>query len=345
MIFRIISFSKVCVVHPGTLESICDTKAYEGLYDEIKRGEVLDGPPPPVAGSSIGLPTDTKVEDVASDVLPASSSYSKSQGASHGTEGTRKVIKKRWADTHSEPAEQEDQPHEDSHYEEEPLDPEAEAREQEEKIQRSLDRLTGVAETLMSNHSTTAHAHITQCRNGFQVRNANPYPNQTSGSSTDVPRMTEAFGPDHKSLEGFDQYEDSLKTALLDEMTSQLKKADLAKKAPDPALLREEKEKDRKLELAKLADAAKGSGQGAPGTSAKAKARPRSKNPNFLGPSGNRAAMENIIKTQAKLYASVAKKMVPPSSNCDDLGRAIMFNRQENDQRQPVKMAYVLRPG
>ena len=57
-----------------------------------------------------------------------------------------------------------------------------------------------------------------------------------------VPRMNETFGPDHKALEGFDEYEESLKAALIDEMTSLLKKAGLAKDIPIPSILRKEKE-------------------------------------------------------------------------------------------------------
>ena len=64
MRFRIISFSKVCTIHPGTLEYICDTKAYESVYEEIKREEGLDRPPQPGDSSSSGLHVDTKVEDV-----------------------------------------------------------------------------------------------------------------------------------------------------------------------------------------------------------------------------------------------------------------------------------------
>ena len=91
MLFRIISFSKACTIHLGTLESICDTKAYESIYEETKREEGLDRPPQPGDSSSSGFPIDTKVEDVAPDILPASPSYSESHGASHGTESIRKV--------------------------------------------------------------------------------------------------------------------------------------------------------------------------------------------------------------------------------------------------------------
>ena len=92
MLFRIISFSRACTIHPGALESICDTRAHESIYEEIKREEDLDRPPQPGDSSSSGLLVDTKVEDVAPDILPTSPSYSESHGASHGTESIRKVV-------------------------------------------------------------------------------------------------------------------------------------------------------------------------------------------------------------------------------------------------------------
>ena len=49
--------------------------------------------------------------------------------------------------------------------------------------------------------------------------------------------------------------------------------------------------------------------------------------------------MGNKIIAQAKIYTAAAKKIVPTSSNLDDLGRAVMSHRQANDQRQPVKLA------
>ena len=36
VLFRVISFSKACTFHPGTLGSIWDHKAYERVYEEIK---------------------------------------------------------------------------------------------------------------------------------------------------------------------------------------------------------------------------------------------------------------------------------------------------------------------
>ena len=104
MLFRVISFSKACTIHPGTLGSICDIKAYERIFEEIKREENLDIPPQPGDSSSSGLHIDTKVEDVAPDIVPASPSYSESLGASHGTESTRIIIERRWADAPSEQA-------------------------------------------------------------------------------------------------------------------------------------------------------------------------------------------------------------------------------------------------
>ena len=139
----------------------------------------------------------------------------------------------------------------------------------------------------MSNLQKTARDHILLCRNGFQFRSANPDPNVPKGTSANVPHMNETFGPDHKALEGLDEYEDSLKAALIDEMTSLKKKADLAKDTPVPSILQKEKAKDRELEVARLASAAKGSGQGVLGATAKPKSRPRSKSPNFPGFSGN----------------------------------------------------------
>ena len=44
--------------------------------------------------------------------------------------------------------------------------------------------------------------------------------------------MNETFGLDHKALEGFVGYEDSLKAALIEEMTSLKKKTDLVEDAP-----------------------------------------------------------------------------------------------------------------
>ena len=96
MLFRVISFSKACTIHPGTLGSICDHKAHERVYEEIKREEDLDNPPKPGGSSSSGIHVDAKVEDVAPDIAPASPSYNESLGVSHGTEGTRKVVKRRF---------------------------------------------------------------------------------------------------------------------------------------------------------------------------------------------------------------------------------------------------------
>ena len=191
-------------------------------------------------------------------------------------------LSRRWADVHSEQAETEDQAHDDLPDEEEPFDSDAEARKNEEIIQRRLDKLTEVAETIMSNLQEIARDHILLCRSDFQFRSANPDPNVPKGTGANVPHMNETFGPDHKALEGFDEYEDSLKVALVDEMTSLQKKADLAKDTPVPSILQKEKAKDMELEVARLAGAAKGSGKGVPGATAKPKPRPRNKSPNFL---------------------------------------------------------------
>ena len=122
-------------------------------------------------------------------------------------------------------------------------------------------------------------------------------------------------------------------------MTSLLKKADLAKDAPMPSVLQREKEKERKIELARLANAVKGAGKAAPGATAKPKPRPRSKSPNCPSISGNRAEMESRIIAQAKIYTATVKRIVPTSSNCDELGRAVMSHRQANDLRRPMRLA------
>ena len=118
-----------------------------------------------------------------------------------------------------------------------------------------------------------------------------------------------------------------------------MKKADLAKDAPMPSILQKEKGKDGKIELARLADAVKGAGRAALGATAKPKPRPRSKSPKFPGVSGNRAEMQNRIIEQAKIYTATVERIVPTSSNCDELGRAVMSYRQATDQRQPMKLA------
>ena len=53
VLLRIISFTKACTIHPGTLESICDKKAYDNIYKEIKREEDLDRPPQPSSSSAM----------------------------------------------------------------------------------------------------------------------------------------------------------------------------------------------------------------------------------------------------------------------------------------------------
>ena len=151
--------------------------------------------------------------------------------------------------------------------------------------------------------------------------------------------MNETSGLDHKAPEGFVDYEDSLKAALTEEMTSLKKKTDLVEDAPVPSILQKEKQKDREIELARLASADKGSDKGILGTRAKAKFGPRSKSPIVPRFSGSRAELESKIVAQGKLYAAAAMKVVPTSSKCDDLGRAVMSARQANDSRQAVKLA------
>ena len=176
VLLRIISFTKACTIHPGTLESICDKKAYDNIYKEIKREEDLDRPPQPSSSSASGLTIDTKVEDVASDILPASASFSESHGASHGTEGVKRVVKRRWADAPSEQTEQEGQTVDGPLYKEKPIDPDAKAVQDEENIQRCLDNLNEFAKTIMSNLGKTAREHTLKCTDDFQFRNANPNP-------------------------------------------------------------------------------------------------------------------------------------------------------------------------
>ena len=88
-----------------------------------------------------------------------------------------------------------------------------------------------------------------------------------------------------------------------------------------------------------MASAEKGSDKGILGTKARAKSRPRSKSPSVPGFSSSRAELESRIVAQGKLYAAAAMKVVPTSSNCDDLGRAVVSARQANDSRQAVKLA------
>ena len=196
MFFRVISFSKACTIHPGSLESICDLKAYEKNYKEIKREEILDNPPQQGGSSSSKAPIDTKVEDVASDIMPASPTYSESLGASHGMEGTKK---RRWTDLASE-KEVEDQPNFDdlpdfgeSHISED------EALKNEEAMQERLERLDKVAETLMSNLQGTARDHLQACKDDFQYRCQHPDPNAKKGAGRIVHQINESFGPDHKA--------------------------------------------------------------------------------------------------------------------------------------------------
>ena len=112
-----------------------------------------------------------------------------------------------------------------------------------------------------------------------------------------------------------------------------LKKIDLVGEAPVPPILQEEKQKDREIELARAAKAAE---QKAPATAAKAKSRPRSKSPKVAGFSGSRAEVESQIAAQGKLYAAAARKVVPTSSRCDDIGKAVMTARRANDRRKGV---------
>ena len=140
MLFRVISFSKACTIHPAVLGSICDHKAYEKLYEEIKRAEVLDNPPQQGGSSFSKAPIGTKVEDVAPDIMPASHSYSESLGASHGTEDTKKFVKRRWTDYASDKEEQ-GPGRRGSSRRGRSLDSEEEALKNEEVIRDRMDRL------------------------------------------------------------------------------------------------------------------------------------------------------------------------------------------------------------
>ena len=203
--FRVISFSKACTIHPGTLEPICDLKAYEKLYKETKREEILDNPSQQGGISSSGLirggkaPIDTKVEDVASDIIPTSPTYSESLGASHGTEDTKK---RRWTDLASEKEEAEEEPNFDDLPDfEESLNSEDEALKNEEAMQERLERLDKVVETLMSNLQKTARGHLQACKNDFQsgAKAQILMPRRMRVGSFTI-RMNETFGPDHKAL-------------------------------------------------------------------------------------------------------------------------------------------------
>ena len=59
----------------------------------------------------------------------------------------------------------------------------------------------------MSNLQKTARDHLQACRSDFQFRCSHPGPNAKRGASRIVHHMNETFGPDHKALEGFDEYE------------------------------------------------------------------------------------------------------------------------------------------
>ena len=163
MLFRVISFSTACIIHPGILGSICDIKAYDRLYEEIKREEILDNPPQQGGSSASGLnrdgnaPIDAKVEEVVPDILPTSPTYSGSLGASHGAEGTQK---QRWGDI----ASGEEEAEEGRNYDELPdyidsPDADDEALQDVVDTQESLNKLDSVMETIMSNLQKIAKDH------------------------------------------------------------------------------------------------------------------------------------------------------------------------------------------
>ena len=204
--------------------------------------------------------------------------------------------------------------------------------------QKSLNNLGSVVETMMSNLHKAAKDHTKACRNDIEHRCRKHDPNTGKSVGHVVPRMNEICGPDHKALEGFDQY---IIQALLDEVSSMLKKACVDKDVPMPSALREAKEKGRKAEQARLAKAAEEAAEAgaAPSTAANPKSRPRSKSPNAPGAFGGKASLKYRILEQAKAYIATVKKIVPTSSNCDDLGRAVMSYRQSLDQRRPMSLA------
>ena len=125
-----------------------------------------------------------------------------------------------------------------------------------------------------------------------------------------VPHMDGTFGPDHKALEGFEQYEESLQAALIEEMIPQLKKASLAKDTPMPSVLQMGKEKDRRAEQARLAEAASESAgtEAVPGASAKPIYRPRSKSPNVPGAFGRKADMKAESWNRQRLTLQPSKR-------------------------------------
>ena len=79
-----------------------------------------------------------------------------------------------------------------------------------------------------------AREHTHMCKAGFALRYSMPG-TEASSSSTD-PRINETFGFDHKALEGFENYEESLRKVLIDEMTSLKKKTVLSEKLLFPRL-------------------------------------------------------------------------------------------------------------
>ena len=203
MLLRVISFSKACTIHPGTPGSICDHKAYEKLYEEIKREEVLDHPPQQGDSSSSRIHVDTKVEDLLRTLCPRALptvSLSESLMVRKALSLLKGVGLITYA---SEKEENEDQTEEDLPDEEEPLGSEEEALRNEEVVRSRLDKLNKVTETLMSNLQKTARDHLQSCRSDFQFRRAHPDPNAPKGAGRIVHHMNDTFGPDHKALEGF----------------------------------------------------------------------------------------------------------------------------------------------
>ena len=59
----------------------------------------------------------------------------------------------------------------------------------------------------MSNLQKTARDHLQACKSDFQLRCQHPDPKAKKDAGRIVHQMNESFGPDHKALEGFDEYE------------------------------------------------------------------------------------------------------------------------------------------
>ena len=145
-------------------------------------------------------------------------------------------------------------------------------------------------------------------------------PGQPCGSR-DI-SVNEIFGFDHQALEGYPNYEDSLRKVLTEEIKSLKKKSSLVPDAPLPPNLQEERRKE--AERAKAEAAKTERMAAADARKAKAKARPQSTGPSTAR--GKKAALEREVAAKGKQYADAAKKIVVTSSKCADLGQAVLRN-------------------